>query len=52
MDRQYKTNTYESEFFSIVVHRPVLDDPERKKREENLKRAVAYCGKEMLKRKG
>lgn len=52
MDRQYQTSTYEREFFSIVVHRPVLDDKERTKREESLKRAVARCGKEMLKRKG
>lgn len=50
MDCRYQTSTYERGFVSFVVHRPVLDDQERQKREENLKRAVACCGKSMLKR--
>lgn len=45
---QYQTNTYNHGLVSIVVHRPLLDDQERQKREEGLKRVVASCGKSML----
>lgn len=44
------THTYEYGFASIVVHRPVLDDKERQKREVALQRAVAVYGKEAAKR--
>ena len=36
----------------IVVYRPILDDKERKKREDNLKRALAVFGKAMIEAKG
>jgi len=32
----------------IVVYRPILDDKERKKREDNLKRALAVFGRAMI----
>ena len=36
-----------------VVYRPILDDHERKKREEQVKRAMALVGREMMRnRKG
>ena len=36
----------------VVVYRPILDDHERQKREEQVKRAVALYGKEMMRQKG
>lgn len=44
-----RTTTYIYGNVEIVVHRPVLDDKERCKREENLRRAVVAFGKEMHK---
>ena len=32
----------------VVVYRPILDDHERKKREEQVKRAMALVGREMM----
>lgn len=46
-----RTNTYEYGLVEIVVHRPALDDKERQKREDALRRAVAAFGKETMKRK-
>lgn len=48
---QPRTNTYEYGHVEIVVHRPGLDDKERQKREEALRRAVMVFGKETMKRK-
>lgn len=48
----HRTNTYEHGNVSIVVHRPHLDEKERQKREETLRRALAAYGKETMKRKG
>lgn len=47
-----KTNTYRYGTIEIVVHRPTLDEKERKKREASLERAMTAYGKEMMKRKG
>lgn len=49
---QYKTNTYRYENIEIVVHRPVLDDKEKMKREASLERALVAYGKETIRRKG
>ena len=42
MDRK---NTYRRENVEIVVHRPEIDDKERLKREETIRRALATFGK-------
>lgn len=47
---QYTTNTYRHGNVEIVVYRPVLDDKERQKREEAVKRALVCVGKDMLRR--
>ena len=47
---QPRTHTYQYGLCEIVVHRPALDDKERHKREDTLRRAVAAFGKEMHKR--
>lgn len=44
-----RTNTYTYGLCEIVVHRPALDDKERHKREDTLRRAVAAFGKELHK---
>lgn len=49
---QSKINTYQLGLVEIVVHRPALDDKERLKREETLRRAVTAYGKATMKRKG
>ena len=49
---QSTTNTYQLGNVEIVVHRPALDDKERLKREETLRRAVTAYGKAIMKRKG
>lgn len=51
---QSKTTTYKYGCAEIVVHRPVLDDQERQKREAAVKRALACFGKAQIenKRKG
>ena len=46
-----QVNTYTYGNVEIVVHRPVIDDKERIKREETLRRAVAAFGKACLKRR-
>lgn len=45
---QCTTHTYQYGCAEIVVHRPILDDNERKKREESLRRALASFGKAMV----
>lgn len=47
----HRTNTYEYGTFSVVVHRPALDEKELQKREATLLRALAAYGKETMKRK-
>ena len=46
---QPRTHTYQYGLVEIVVHRPGLDEKERHKREDTLRRAVAAFGKEMHK---
>lgn len=45
---QPQTNSYIYGHIEIVVHRPGLDDKERHKREEALRRAVTAYGKAMI----
>ena len=47
-----RISTYTYGNVEIVVHRPAIDDKERMKREETLRRAVAAYGKATIKRKG
>ena len=47
-----QVNTYQYGNVEIVVYRPALDDKERQKREEALRRAVAAYGRETIRRKG
>lgn len=44
---QPRTNTYTYGNVEIVVHRPCLDDNERQKRENGLRRALATFGRAM-----
>lgn len=46
---QPRTNTYIYGLCEIVVTRPALDDKERRKREDTLRRALTVYGKEMHK---
>ena len=48
---QPRTHTYKYGLVEIVVHRPSLDEKERHKREDALRRAISAFGKETLKRK-
>lgn len=48
MEQQPRTNTYIHSHIEIVVHRPGLDDKERQKREEALRRAVTAYGKAVI----
>ena len=49
-ERSYtETTTYQHGYATVVVYRPMLDEKERKKREDNLCRAIALMGKEMQK---
>lgn len=43
--QQYQTNTYHHNNAVIVVHRPVLNEQERQKREQRLHRALVAIGK-------
>lgn len=47
---QSNTTTYKYGCAEIVVHRPALDDTERWKREETLRRALNRFGKAMVRR--
>ena len=49
---QSKISTYQFGPVEVVVHRPILDEKERLKREETLRRAVTAYGKAIMKRKG
>ena len=42
---QYHTNTYRYGNATVVVHRPVLDEKERRRRETAIKTALAAFGK-------
>lgn len=48
---QYTTQTITGEHFIITVHKPILSDSERKKREQDAVKALERFGKEMEKRK-
>ena len=45
-----QTNIYTYGNAEIVVHRPALDDKERQKREDALRRAVMAFGKETIRK--
>lgn len=45
---QYTTHTYRYGCAEIVVYRPILDEQERRKREETLRRALTSFGKAMV----
>lgn len=47
---QPRTHTYKYGLVEIVVHRPCLDDKERRKREDTLQRAVTAFGKETMRK--
>ena len=47
----YTTQTITGENFTIVIHKPILSDSERKKREQELVNALEHFGKETEKRK-
>jgi hypothetical protein len=42
---QYTTQTITTEKFTVTVHRPILSDSERKKREQEVITALAKFGK-------
>lgn len=48
--QQPRTNTYQFGLVEIVVHRPVLDDKERQKREDALRLALTAFGKETMRK--
>ena len=49
--QQPRTSTYHKfGLVEIVVHRPVLDDKERHKREEVLRRALTAFGKDTIRK--
>lgn len=48
---QYTTQTITGTNFTITVHKPILSDSERKKREQDLVKALERFGKETEKRK-
>ena len=45
-----RTHTYQYGPCEIIVHRPVLDDKERVKRENAVKRALTAFGKETMRK--
>lgn len=47
----YTTQTITGENFTITVHKPILSDSERKKREQDVVQALERFGKETEKRK-
>lgn len=47
---QPRTHTYVYGNVEIAVHRPALDEKERHKREDTLRRAVAAFGKESMRK--
>lgn len=47
----YSTHTITGENFTVTVHKPILNDSERKKREQEVINALARFGKETEKRK-
>lgn len=47
----YTTQTITAKNFTITIHKPILDDSERKKREQEVINALERFGKEMEKRK-
>jgi hypothetical protein len=49
--QQAVTHTYQRGLVEIVVHRPILDDKERQKREETVLRAMSTFGKEAMRQR-
>lgn len=47
----YTTQTITGTNFTVTIHRPILTDSERKKREQEVIRALERFGKEQEKRK-
>ena len=48
---QPRTNTYQFGLAEIVVHRPCIEDNERRKREEVVLRAMSAFGRETTRQK-
>ena len=48
---QYTTQTITGENFTVTVHKPILTDSERKKREREVIKALERFAKEQEKRK-
>ena len=48
---KYTTQTITGKNFTITVHKPILTDSERKKREQDVIKALERFGKEQEKRK-
>lgn len=48
---QYTTQTITGENFTVTVHKPILTDSERKRREQDVINALERFGKETEKRK-
>ena len=47
----YTTQTIKTEKFTVTVHKPILSDSERKKREQEVVNALARFGKAIEKEK-
>ena len=48
---EYTTQTIKTEKFTVAVHRPILTESERKKREQEVVQALARFGKAIEKEK-
>ena len=48
---EYTTQTITGENFTVTIHKPILNDSERKKREQDVIKALERFGKETEKRK-
>lgn len=48
---QYTTQTITGTNYTITVHKPILSDSEKKKREQDVVKALERFGKETEKRK-
>lgn len=48
---QYTTKTITGKNFTVTVHKPILSDSERKKREQDVVKALERFGKETEKTK-
>lgn len=48
---QYTTQTITGENFTVTIHRPILNDSERKKQEQQVIKALEQFGKAIEKEK-